>query len=170
MNPPIHQSMAVSNTVFPGGVGGRNCNPTTTAHAFSTYPTNNYLPKKPPTTSISLSSSFKTRAAIEDGLMGGRKSFYELLGIPEEGTHEDVKKGYKQMVRIYHPDVCPPNQTEEYTRRFIEVQEAYETLSDPSSKALYDRHLARRGAGFAFSARRKMQEQQQQHSSYDVSA
>ncbi|XP_065020227.1 uncharacterized protein LOC135586193 [Musa acuminata AAA Group] len=34
------------------------------------------------------------------------------------------------MVRKYHPDVSPPD-CAEYTRRFIEVQEAYETLSDP---------------------------------------
>jgi len=71
-------------------------------------------------------------------------SFYELLGISEDVGLSDIKQAYRQMARKYHPDVCPPEQTEEYTRRFIEVQEAYETLSDPRSKNLYDSYLARK--------------------------
>eukprot|EP01018_Ginkgo_biloba_P031519 Gb_22868 [translate_table: standard] len=70
-------------------------------------------------------------------------SFYQLLGIPEDGTLLDIKQAYRQLARKYHPDVCPPDQAEEFTRRFIEVQEAYETLSDPRRKHLYDSDLAR---------------------------
>ncbi|KAL3531079.1 hypothetical protein ACH5RR_010401 [Cinchona calisaya] len=70
-------------------------------------------------------------------------SFYDLLGISETGSISDIKKAYKQLARKYHPDVSPPDRTEEYTRRFIMVQEAYETLSDPHTRALYDMDLAR---------------------------
>ncbi|CAN6457117.1 unnamed protein product [Victoria cruziana] len=81
-------------------------------------------------------------------------SFYQLLGIPESGSLLEIKQAYKQMARKYHPDVSPPDLAEEHTKRFIRVQEAYETLSDPMRRAMYDRDLAR-GLQFAFSARRR---------------
>ncbi|KAK4482969.1 hypothetical protein RD792_010161 [Penstemon davidsonii] len=78
---------------------------------------------------------------------------YELLGIAENGsTISDIKKAYKQMARKYHPDVSPPDRVDENTKRFIMVQEAYETLSNPASRAMYDRDLSK-GSSFAFSAR-----------------
>ncbi|KAL2343364.1 hypothetical protein Fmac_004649 [Flemingia macrophylla] len=81
-------------------------------------------------------------------------SFYDLLGIPESGTLTEIKSAYKQLARKYHPDVSPPDRLEEYTKRFIQVQEAYETLSDPSRRAMYDRDMAK-GISFAFTARRR---------------
>lgn len=71
-------------------------------------------------------------------------SFYDLLGIPESGSVTEIKNAYKQLARKYHPDVSPPGRVEEYTKRFIQVQEAYETLSDPSRRAMYDKDLKRR--------------------------
>jgi DnaJ-class molecular chaperone len=53
-------------------------------------------------------------------------------GLPE------IKVAYRQMARRYHPDVCPPTEREECTRRFLQVQEAYDTLSDPHLRADYD--------------------------------
>lgn len=98
--------------------------------------------------------SFKIKAKIDEA----RKelSFYELLGITETGTLLEIKQAYKQLARKYHPDVSPPDRVEEYTERFIRVQEAYETLSDPRSRALYDKDLAM-GIHLAFSARRRYQ-------------
>lgn len=81
-------------------------------------------------------------------------SFYEMLGIPETGSLLEIKQAYKQLARKYHPDVSPPGRAEEYTQHFIRVQEAYETLSDPSRRALYDRHMAT-GLHLAFAARRR---------------
>ncbi|CAI9778633.1 unnamed protein product [Fraxinus pennsylvanica] len=80
-------------------------------------------------------------------------SFYDVLGIKESGTISDIKKAYKQMARKYHPDVSPPERVDEYTRRFKLVKEAYETLSDPHTRALYDQDLAN-GSGFNFSSGR----------------
>ncbi|XP_059632133.1 chaperone protein dnaJ 20, chloroplastic-like [Cornus florida] len=115
-------------------------------------------------------SSLKTRATINDGPVTSSPppspttaemmSFYELLGISETGTLLDIKQAYKQLARKYHPDVSPPGLVEEYTQRFILVQEAYETLSDPSMRALYDRDMAR-GIHLAFSARRSYQSDEQ---------
>ncbi|OIT24072.1 PREDICTED: chaperone protein dnaJ 20, chloroplastic-like [Nicotiana attenuata] len=86
------------------------------------------------------------------------KSFYELLGIQETESFSEIKQAYKQLARKYHPDVSPPGRVEEYTQRFIQVQEAYETLSDPKLKAMYDKDMSK-GLHFAFSfsARRRNQ-------------
>ncbi|KAJ9176619.1 hypothetical protein P3X46_011910 [Hevea brasiliensis] len=85
----------------------------------------------------------KACATAVDGVYINSQSFYDLLGIPKSGTLSEIKKAYKQLARKYHPDVSPPGRKEEYTKRFIQVQEAYETLSDPKSRALYDRDMAR---------------------------
>ncbi|CAA2965052.1 Hypothetical predicted protein [Olea europaea subsp. europaea] len=74
-------------------------------------------------------------------------NLYDVLGIEESGTISDIKKAYKQMARKYHPDVSPSDRVDENTRRFILVKEAYETLSDPNTRALYDHDLAH-GLGF----------------------
>ncbi|KAL2463377.1 Chaperone protein dnaJ 20 [Forsythia ovata] len=80
-------------------------------------------------------------------------SFYDLLGISGTCSLIEIKQAYKQMARKYHPDVSPPGRAEEYTQRFIRVQEAYETLSDPRRRELYDLDMAE-GLHLAFSARR----------------
>ncbi|XP_047096565.1 chaperone protein dnaJ 20, chloroplastic-like [Lolium rigidum] len=78
-------------------------------------------------------------------------TFYELLGISAEGSSfEDVRAAYRRMARKYHPDVSPPDAAKEHTRRFIQVQEAYETLSDPSRRSSYDQALARGVCRLAF--------------------
>ncbi|KAL3360053.1 hypothetical protein AABB24_016516 [Solanum stoloniferum] len=85
------------------------------------------------------------------------KSFYELLGIQETVSLLEIKQAYKQLARKYHPDVSPPGRVEENTQRFIRVQEAYETLSDPKSRDMYDDKDMSKGLHFAFSPRRKCQ-------------
>ncbi|KAL6497858.1 hypothetical protein OROHE_026885 [Orobanche hederae] len=81
------------------------------------------------------------------------ETLYQVLGIAATGliTISDIKKAYKQMARKYHPDVSPPDRVQEYTRRFVMVRMAYETLSDPRTRALYDGDLAAGGFGFSSS-------------------
>ncbi|KAF2286733.1 hypothetical protein GH714_026545 [Hevea brasiliensis] len=81
-------------------------------------------------------------ATAVDNVYVNTQSFYDLLGTSESGTLSEIKKAYKQLARKYHPDVSPPGCTEEHTKMFIQVQQAYETLSDPKSRALYDRNMA----------------------------
>ncbi|EOA17440.1 hypothetical protein CARUB_v10005745mg [Capsella rubella] len=81
-------------------------------------------------------------------------TFYDLLGVTDSVTLPEIKQAYKQLARKYHPDVSPPDRVEEYTDRFIRVQEAYETLSDPRRRVLYDRDLSM-GFSFSFSGRRR---------------
>ncbi|PIA35899.1 hypothetical protein AQUCO_03400054v1 [Aquilegia coerulea] len=128
------------------------------------FSNNTHLPKLPKPSLLiengvfsSKSSRFRTKATISDETMvyaiEANMSLYELLGISESGSFSEIKQAYKQLARKYHPDVSPPDRTEEYTKRFILVQEAYETLSDPSRRAMYDRDMAR-GLHLAFSARK----------------
>lgn len=64
------------------------------------------------------------------------KDFYEVLGIAKNANEEDIKKAYRQGAKKHHPDVNPGDP--ESIERFKEVQEAYDTLSDPIKKARYD--------------------------------
>ncbi|XP_074585090.1 chaperone protein dnaJ 20, chloroplastic-like [Curcuma longa] len=93
------------------------------------------------------------------------RTFYDLLGVPASGSAGEIKKAYKRLARKYHPDVSPADRAEEYTRRFIEVHEAYETLSDPGLREIYDRQLTR-GLTLAFSARRRFEEDLEEKSGW----
>ncbi|XP_024635246.1 chaperone protein dnaJ 20, chloroplastic-like [Medicago truncatula] len=115
-------------------------------------PSLSFRPTTIPMTRISFGASFpKLKATFNDGMAAEERSFYDLLGIPESGSLMDIKRAYKQLARKYHPDVSPPDRVKEYTKRFIQVQEAYETLSDPSRRIMYDRDMAI-GIHLAFNA------------------
>ncbi|KVI03790.1 DnaJ domain-containing protein [Cynara cardunculus var. scolymus] len=84
------------------------------------------------------------------------ETLYDLLGISESGTLFDIKRAYRQMALKYHPDVSPTEQVDEYTLRFIRVQEAYETLSDPYARAMYDASMVK-GFHLGFSVNKGFQ-------------
>ncbi|KAG6556781.1 hypothetical protein Mapa_001727 [Marchantia paleacea] len=69
-------------------------------------------------------------------------SLYNLLGLDHDVTLPEIKTAYRQMARQYHPDVCPREKVEECTRKFLEVQHAYDTLSDPEKRAEYDYEIS----------------------------
>ncbi|CAN0897962.1 Chaperone protein dnaJ 20, chloroplastic [Linum grandiflorum] len=95
-----------------------------------------------------------TAAAERSSIYVTTDSFYDLLGIPTTVTAPEIKQAYRKLARKYHPDVSPPEKAEEFTKQFLRVQEAYETLSDPRSRAEYDRDLAS-GFHLGFSARKQ---------------
>lgn len=63
------------------------------------------------------------------------KDYYKLLEIPRTATKEEIKKAYRKLARKYHPDVSKEKNAE---NKFKDVNEAYETLSDPKKKQQYD--------------------------------
>jgi len=63
--------------------------------------------------------------------------YYVTLGVDRGAGQEDIKKAYRQLARKYHPDVSSEPNSED---RFKEVNEAYEILSDPEKRAMYDRY------------------------------
>lgn len=63
------------------------------------------------------------------------KNYYETLSIKEGASAEEIKSGYRRMVRQWHPDVCKEPDANEV---FLTIQKAYSILSDPRTKARYD--------------------------------
>ena len=61
---------------------------------------------------------------------------YEMLGVPRDADNETIKKAYRALARQLHPDVNPDPATQE---KFKEVTRAYEILSDPQKRAVFDR-------------------------------
>ncbi|CRK22239.1 hypothetical protein BN1723_012623 [Verticillium longisporum] len=73
------------------------------------------------------------------GLAAAKICYYELLGVDREATDEEIKKSYRRKALELHPD-RNYDDVENATRRFAEIQSAYEVLSDPQERAWYDSH------------------------------
>ncbi len=65
------------------------------------------------------------------------KDYYEILGVKRDASPEEIKKAYRQLAMKYHPDRNPGDRKAE--ERFKEIGTAYEVLSDPKKRDLYDR-------------------------------
>lgn len=80
-----------------------------------------------------------------------KRDYYEVLGIERTVTIEEIKKSYRKLAVKYHPDKNPGDKAAE--EQFKELGEAYEVLSDPQKRSLYDQHghaaFDRRAGGFA---------------------
>lgn len=64
------------------------------------------------------------------------EDLYQLLGVPRGAAEADIKKAYRKLARKYHPDVNPNNKAAE--EKFKQVSSAFEVLSDPKKRKLYD--------------------------------
>ncbi|MDV2683072.1 molecular chaperone DnaJ [Alkalihalophilus lindianensis] len=64
-----------------------------------------------------------------------KRDFYEVLGVDQNASVDEVKKAYRKLARKYHPDV---NKAPDAEDKFKEVKAAYDTLSDPQKKSHYD--------------------------------
>ncbi len=67
------------------------------------------------------------------------RDYYDILGVLNDATEEDIKKAFRQKARSLHPDV---NQSPDALAHFQELQQAYEVLKDPGRKEQYDQREA----------------------------
>ncbi len=75
------------------------------------------------------------------------KDYYSVMGVKEDATQEDIKLAFRRLAKRYHPDANRGDKDAE--KRFKEITEAYEVLSDKDKRAQYDELRRARAAGFA---------------------
>jgi molecular chaperone DnaJ len=76
----------------------------------------------------------------------GTKDYYQVLGVPEKATADEIKKAYRKLAKQHHPDANPNHP--QSAERFKEVGEAYSVLSDAEKRKQYDQ--MRRLGAFGF--------------------
>ena len=79
--------------------------------------------------------------------MAEKRDYYDVLGVQRDAAPDELKKAYRKLALKFHPD---RNKSSEAEERFKEVSEAYQVLSDPQKKEMYDRfgHAGLQGGGF----------------------
>ena len=85
-----------------------------------------------------------------------KKNYYEILEINKTASSEEIKTAYRRLAKKYHPDLNPGKPYA--SSKFMELDEAYDTLKDPTLKKRYDRTLS----DSDFSHNQNKQQQQQQ--------
>ncbi len=66
------------------------------------------------------------------------KNYYQILGVPKYSTEVEIKQVYRKLAMQWHPD---KNKSANAQQIFIEIHEAYEILSNPNKRSLYDELL-----------------------------
>ncbi|XXG80454.1 hypothetical protein AAC387_Pa09g1315 [Persea americana] len=66
------------------------------------------------------------------------KSYYDMLQVPKGASDEQIKRAYRKLALKYHPDKNPGN--EEANKKFAEISNAYEVLSDREKRNIYDKY------------------------------
>src|SRR5438876_12427310 len=69
--------------------------------------------------------------------MAAKEDYYKILGVKRDAKPEELKKAYRRLARKYHPDVNPGDKSSE--ERFKLTTEAFDVLSDPKKRSVYDR-------------------------------
>jgi molecular chaperone DnaJ len=70
--------------------------------------------------------------------MAAQADYYKTLGVDRSASAEDIRKAYRRLARKYHPDLNPGDKSAE--ERFKTVQEAYDVLSDPKKRQMFDQY------------------------------
>ncbi len=69
---------------------------------------------------------------------GIKADYYELLGVARKAPLKEVRAAYRKLARKYHPDLNPGDKAAE--EKFKQIQEAYDVISDPKKRQMYDQY------------------------------
>ena len=71
-----------------------------------------------------------------------RRTYYDILGVARSATNEDVKRAYRYLAKLYHPDrYTDPQEKKDAARLFQDANSAYNVLNDEQKRRHYDRLL-----------------------------
>lgn len=90
--------------------------------------------------------------------------YYKILGVDKSATQEDIKKAYRKLARKLHPDLNPNDKEAE--KKFKELNEANEVLSNPENRSKYDKYGENWKHGEEYEKARQQQQQQYQGQNY----
>ena len=65
-------------------------------------------------------------------------NYYSVLGVPKDASDKDIRQAFRKQARKHHPDLNPGDKASE--RKFKDLNEAYEVLSDTDARKKYDRY------------------------------
>jgi DnaJ-class molecular chaperone len=72
--------------------------------------------------------------------MATAKDYYEILGVKKGSNLDEIKKAYRKLAREHHPDMVKESDKAGAEKRFKEINEAYQVLSDPQKRKMYDQY------------------------------
>src|SRR5580658_7052946 len=90
--------------------------------------------------------------------------YYQTLGVAKNASDKDIKNAYRKLARKYHPDLNP-NDTEA-NKKFQQLNEANEVLSDPEKRKKYDQYGENWQRGEEYAEYERQQKQRQQQGAY----
>jgi len=94
-------------------------------------------------------------------------NYYKILGISKNATDAEIKKAYRKLARKYHPDLNPNDKVAE--KKFKEINEANEVLSDPEKRKKYDKYGKDWKHADEFEKARKQQSYAHNNNQYEYS-
>ena len=83
------------------------------------------------------------------------RDYYQILGLSRGASNDEIKKAYRRLARQYHPDLHSGAKKSEMEKKFKEVNEAHEVLSDPDKRKKYDQYGAQWEQAEAFERARQ---------------
>ena len=90
--------------------------------------------------------------------------YYQILGVPKSASEKDIKNAYRKLARKYHPDLNPNDA--EANKKFQQLNEANEVLSDPEKRKKYDQYGENWQHGEEYAKYEQQQQQSRQRGAY----